>query len=568
MCALDVKPLSLVNGVGFKYFLAALNPDYKVPSPPTVRAYLTKVYDDIKPQVINLMANYDIAITTDMWTSLTMTGYITVTCHFINSNWELVSTVVATRPVDAVHSGEVIAQRLSEILQEFAVPHKNVAGLVTDNASNMVVAGNVTQFLHVRCFSHTLQLCIGEALKIPAISRAVAAAKRVVKHFNQSSKASRALHAYQVNTGVQRPLCLIQDVCTRWNSTFLLMQRLIKLRVAVYSVIFDDKITKPSDRAQLDISDANWKVMEDVTPVLEPFAEATQLLTAESTPTLSSVPVVLQALYKGTAEGETDSGTVKELKKKLGAGLMQRFDLNKSGGPAESAVKSAAVIAAALDPWYKSLRFLEDHMRGQVKDHLLHLIEGGMATEVTPTIKMEQEEQGPTTPTPAKKLLMDCIKGDAIDLTTDTETSKGECQLESYFRESVKTNDPLKWWASKNYDYNDLAKLAKKFLCIPATEVPSERVFSTAGQTITKYRASLDPGTVDEIIFINKNYPREQVQGIVPAVDVPCTSVDAPPQKTEDPPMPPLQMPPLPALPGLPMETQEEATMPGLVKSE
>ena len=37
------------------------------------------------------------------------------------------------------------------------------------------------------------------------------------------------------------------------------------------------------------------------------------------------------------------------------------------------------------------------------------------------------------------------------------------------------------------------------------TSVPPERTFSTAGLTITKLRANLDAGSVDQIVFLNKN---------------------------------------------------------------
>ena len=41
------------------------------------------------------------------------------------------------------------------------------------------------------------------------------------------------------------------------------MECLLKLRIPVYSVIFDENITKPSDRVKFDIRDNYWKVMED-----------------------------------------------------------------------------------------------------------------------------------------------------------------------------------------------------------------------------------------------------------------------------------------------------------------
>ena len=43
--------------------------------------------------------------------------------------------------------------------------------------------------------------------------------------------------------------------------------------------------------------------------------------------------------------------------------------------------------------------------------------------------------------------------------------------------------------------------LAKKLLCIPATFVPSEHLFSTAGNIVTKKRASLDPDNVECLRF-------------------------------------------------------------------
>ena len=50
-----------------------------------------------------------------------------------------------------------------------------------------------------------------------------------------------------------------------------------------------------------------------------------------------------------------------------------------------------------------------------------------------------------------------------------------------------------------------LSKLAKQYLSVPATSIPSERTFSAAGLLVNKLRASLDTETVDQIVFLNKN---------------------------------------------------------------
>jgi len=50
-----------------------------------------------------------------------------------------------------------------------------------------------------------------------------------------------------------------------------------------------------------------------------------------------------------------------------------------------------------------------------------------------------------------------------------------------------------------------LANLARKFIIIPATSVPSERLFSDAGNIVSKRRVNLDPETVKALVFMYEN---------------------------------------------------------------
>lgn len=65
---------------------------------------------------------------------------------------------------------------------------------------------------------------------------------------------------------------------------------------------------------------------------------------------------------------------------------------------------------------------------------------------------------------------------------------------------SVETN-PLVWCKDNQNQFPHLAKLTKQYLGIPATSVPSERVFSTTGDIVTAQRASLSPDNVDMMVF-------------------------------------------------------------------
>lgn len=57
-------------------------------------------------------------------------------------------------------------------------------------------------------------------------------------------------------------------------------------------------------------------------------------------------------------------------------------------------------------------------------------------------------------------------------------------------------DDPLEWWKQNAQQFPNLAKMARDFLSIPATSVPSEQAFSTAKNLITDKRNRLVGKTV------------------------------------------------------------------------
>lgn len=64
---------------------------------------------------------------------------------------------------------------------------------------------------------------------------------------------------------------------------------------------------------------------------------------------------------------------------------------------------------------------------------------------------------------------------------------------------------PLEWWKNNESCFPKIPCVAKKVLAVPATSVPSERIFSAAGLLLNKLRNRLSSEMVDSIIFLNKN---------------------------------------------------------------
>jgi hypothetical protein len=67
-------------------------------------------------------------------------------------------------------------------------------------------------------------------------------------------------------------------------------------------------------------------------------------------------------------------------------------------------------------------------------------------------------------------------------------------------------NCPLTWWKLNEHRYPLLATLARRTLCIPATSAPSERIFSSAGLTITNLRARLTGDNAAMLIFLRDTW--------------------------------------------------------------
>jgi len=65
--------------------------------------------------------------------------------------------------------------------------------------------------------------------------------------------------------------------------------------------------------------------------------------------------------------------------------------------------------------------------------------------------------------------------------------------------------DPLAWWNDRKSLYPRLFILARKRLCITATSVPCERLFSKAGHVITDQRSRMKPGKASQVLFLNQN---------------------------------------------------------------
>lgn len=117
---------------------------------------------------------------------------------------------------------------------------------------------------------------------------------KVVGHFRHSAKASSNLRATILSLNPQeKKLKLVQDVVTRWNSTYLMLERLAYLCSHVNHAL-SQQGRKTED---LQITPAEFNLIQDLVNMLRPFFDATELLSGSKYTTVSLVyPTVVQLM--------------------------------------------------------------------------------------------------------------------------------------------------------------------------------------------------------------------------------------------------------------------------------
>jgi hypothetical protein len=93
--AKSFQPLSLGEDEDFREVCKSLNKRSPILGRDCIYRVLTRGYHLVQQRMIVAFKGVKYAITTDAWTSVAKTGYVTCTCHFIDpATWKLHSMVL------------------------------------------------------------------------------------------------------------------------------------------------------------------------------------------------------------------------------------------------------------------------------------------------------------------------------------------------------------------------------------------------------------------------------------------------------------------------------------------
>lgn len=351
MVVLDYQPFSFVENAGFREFVNKLNSLYKIPD----RKHLTNTmlankYADAVSTVKKIIneVNY-VSVTTDIWTSDSNKAYISLTCHFVYND-KLRSQVLSTNEILGAHTGKNIGDAINVILNDWEIADK-VVTFVSDNGSNIKCAINqYIQKHHHPCVAHTLNVCVTDSIKEnETFNLILKKCRTLVTHFKHSVLASEKLTNTQKQMGFS-VLKVKQDVSTRWNSSLIMLERLLEIKDALSITLSD----LPKAPASLDATE--WAIIWDCVPVLKPIEVLTSILSAEKYATISLIIPLIRGLQHSLNYLNTTTEVGSQLKNSLIDVIGRRL------APLEK--DKIVAKATLLDPRFKAVGFgLEENSK-------------------------------------------------------------------------------------------------------------------------------------------------------------------------------------------------------------
>lgn len=166
---------------------------------------------------------------------------------------------------------------------------------------------------------------------------------------------------------------------------------------------------------------------------------------------------------------------------------------------------SNTLISTILDPRYKDLSFLSNEaLKTKTEIHLQELY-NDLKFELNPDDYLSEELSTREKPFTEEDSIFNTLFG-----VESQQHKKKVNEVDVYLNENIiekagPNTNSFEWWANNKQKFPILAILARKYLSIPATSVPSERLFSDAGNNMPNKRTRLSPKFFQEILFIKRN---------------------------------------------------------------
>ncbi|CAH2004378.1 unnamed protein product [Acanthoscelides obtectus] len=193
----DIQPFSVVDDIGFREFVLALNPSYELPSRHIIsKTLIPALYEECLTNtktIINTGRTF--CITTDAWTTINNVSYVGVTAHFLDSEFNFKSILLECSATDMRHTAENLAEDMKRVTRDWQIENR-VIFAVADNAPNIQKALQQIGWRHMGCVAHTINLIVKDGIKNDEILSVLEKIREIVSHFKKSTISNNKLMKY------------------------------------------------------------------------------------------------------------------------------------------------------------------------------------------------------------------------------------------------------------------------------------------------------------------------------------------------------------------------------------
>lgn len=182
--------------------------------------------------------------TFDGWSSRAIYHYLSLTIHYITVDFLLqnfsLGVIYFPESCTAVNLREHLKKQI-EVWIPADLELEITIYINTDNEPTMVCMAKISpEWIRIPCFNHTLQLSITHCYLEVDFDDLLKKCRKIIGFFNRSNLGHEALERAQKQLNpAQEPVDVVQDVPSRWNSTYDAMERLVRLKNPLTLALMD-----------------------------------------------------------------------------------------------------------------------------------------------------------------------------------------------------------------------------------------------------------------------------------------------------------------------------------------
>uniref|UniRef100_UPI00358FB429 uncharacterized protein n=2 Tax=Myxine glutinosa TaxID=7769 RepID=UPI00358FB429 len=506
MIATDNQPFPVVSDVGFQRLLSVAEPKYSLKSDKyycteMLHSVHTNIVERIKTLISPENAGPHMSFTTDCWSGVSE-SLMSLTCHFIDDDWQRKQVVLNVKAMYGSHTGDYISEQFIGMLNQWDISRERVVLVLRDTGANLVKGMRLSEMPGFSCSAHTLQLVVNDGITNQrAVGDIISVLMRCATHFNHSGLAKKHLRAIQEELGL--PLNgIIQAVPTHWNSILHMLQRMLeqKLALNLYAEEHGHFASPSADQ---------WNIISNLIETLVPIEEVTLEMSKSEASASCIIPSIAVLKILLQAEGPSTRG-IKTLRQTMLESLNKRFSKIEE--------TKCLVLASLLDPRYKRHAFSSDGTLNKAKEWLKEEVDQEEQDSVSQQGTSEDRGSDPKRqrveeeePTGLVDSMYANLLGARSHQSTAPEVRRSvDYELDCYLREPVidrKSGLPLEWWKQNEVRLrlSLLAPVARKFLCPPPSSISSQILFREVGSIYERKRNRLTRENAEKLCFMHYN---------------------------------------------------------------